>query len=172
MQQEIIDHQSFWSEEDGTECRADIYLSGDFSDIGNVSQVYSFILNDNKTQLLIAKHRKGPYTLPGGHVEKGETLIQTLIREIKEETNKEIFEDEIIPFFYQKTFRKKLNSDWEKDEIQVRYITFVKNNDKFISDPDGDIVENEWINIEDLEKYLDWGKTTKMVLSEIKKYIK
>lgn len=52
--------------------------------------VYAVILNTPKTHFLLIKKARGPYTdrydLPGGTMEDGELLDQTLIREVMEET--------------------------------------------------------------------------------------
>jgi nucleoside triphosphatase len=51
------------------------------------------------------------YVIPGGHIELGETMEQALKREIKEETNLEIFDIEFISFqefiFGQDFYKKK-----------------------------------------------------------------
>ena len=45
------------------------------------------LLDDNRTQLLLLKHRYGGHwSFPKGHVERGENEVQTALREIKEET--------------------------------------------------------------------------------------
>lgn len=53
--------------------------------------VYAVILNDDCTQVLVIKKSRGPYTglydLPGGSMEDGEMLEETLHREVMEETN-------------------------------------------------------------------------------------
>ena len=36
------------------------------------------------------------YTLPGGHVEKGESFVDAVIREMKEETGLDIFEPKLV----------------------------------------------------------------------------
>ena len=36
------------------------------------------------------------YTLPGGHVEKGESFVDAVIREIKEETGLDIYEPKLV----------------------------------------------------------------------------
>ena len=52
----------------------------------------SIILNTNKKILLVKEIRKGRYYwgLPGGLLEKQESMITGLIREVKEETNCEV----------------------------------------------------------------------------------
>lgn len=42
------------------------------------------------------KSKGGGYGLPGGHVEKNETPVQALIREIKEELDVEIHQEDLI----------------------------------------------------------------------------
>tara|TARA_Y100000310_G_scaffold342757_1_gene447295 strand:+ start:1969 stop:2394 length:426 start_codon:yes stop_codon:yes gene_type:complete len=48
--------------------------------------VGAFILNDNNEILLINSPKwSNQYTVPGGHIEIGETIAETVIRETKEE---------------------------------------------------------------------------------------
>ena len=44
----------------------------------------------DKDKVLVIKQVKGHWGFPKGHVEKGETEIETALREIKEETNLEV----------------------------------------------------------------------------------
>lgn len=44
------------------------------------------ILND-KNEVLLIHHNTGHWDFPKGHVEAGETEVETAIREVKEETN-------------------------------------------------------------------------------------
>ena len=47
------------------------------------------------TEILLIKHvRSGCWSFPKGHMEPGETEIQTAIREIKEETNIDVSVDD------------------------------------------------------------------------------
>lgn len=70
-----------------------------------VTRVKLFILND-KNEFIVASARTG-YQLPGGHVEDGEDLTSSVIREIQEETGMMLSKNEIPkPFFCIKRYRK------------------------------------------------------------------
>jgi ADP-ribose pyrophosphatase YjhB (NUDIX family) len=57
---------------------------------------YAIIVNDNKL-LLLKMHPTGKYHLPGGGIQIGERMEETLKREIKEETGIEI---EVMQFVH------------------------------------------------------------------------
>ncbi|MFN2282064.1 MAG: NUDIX domain-containing protein, partial [Anaerolineales bacterium] len=49
--------------------------------------VGALIFNENDQLLIVQTHKwHGNYTIPGGHVELGEHLLEALEREIREET--------------------------------------------------------------------------------------
>jgi len=58
-----------------------------------------FIFNTNGELLLLKSHKwPGKYVVPGGHVELGERLEDTAVRETKEETGLDIYDLEFINF--------------------------------------------------------------------------
>lgn len=58
-----------------------------------------FIFNQNGEILLLESHKwPGAYVVPGGHVELGERLEETAIREAKEETGLDVYDLEFINF--------------------------------------------------------------------------
>jgi len=83
----------------------------------NLTQVFpeptvgALIMNDEGKVLLCDSHKwPGIYTVPGGHVELGETFEEALVREIKEEVGLDITVVELISVqqvIYPKEFWKK-----------------------------------------------------------------
>jgi nucleoside triphosphatase len=58
-----------------------------------------FIFNQQGKLLLLQSHKwPGLYVVPGGHVELGERLEETAVREAKEETGLDIYDLEFINF--------------------------------------------------------------------------
>ncbi len=61
--------------------------------------VGALVLNPEGELLLVKSHKwKDCYTVPGGHIEVGETLEEALIREVKEETGLAVTDLEFICF--------------------------------------------------------------------------
>jgi nucleoside triphosphatase len=61
--------------------------------------VGGLIINPEGELLIVKSHKwKVAYTIPGGHVEVGESLEEALLREVKEETGLDIHEIEFLCF--------------------------------------------------------------------------
>ena len=69
-----------------------------------------------------------------------------------------------IPGLYKKS--------WKYEGTQIRYLTRAKRREKFTTDSGGDIKFQKYVSIEDLDKYLKWGKTTKFIQDQLKKKFK
>ena len=71
----------------------------------------ALIFNKADELFLVKSHKwKDKYVIPGGHIELGETMQDALKREIKEETNLEIYDIEFVcfqEFIYGDEFWKK-----------------------------------------------------------------
>ncbi|WP_077303328.1 NUDIX hydrolase [Virgibacillus pantothenticus] len=61
-----------------------------------VDVAYALIYDQDKKKILMVNNRGGGWSLPGGAVERGETLEQAVIREVKEETSLTIETGEVI----------------------------------------------------------------------------
>ncbi len=61
--------------------------------------VGALIFNPRGQLFLMRSHKwHGQYVIPGGHIELGESMIDALKREVKEETNLDIFDIEFVCF--------------------------------------------------------------------------
>lgn len=154
---------NYW-EWKGKKYRFDIYPADSFEGLENVTQVYALVLNDSKTHVLVVTGNNGMKLLPGGTVEKAETLLDTLVREVKEETNRDIKVETARPLFYQKAYHMDEKGEWVFASIQVRYSVEVDKDNEFVEDPDlGDVIAADWVPISTLEDYLDWGDTISFI---------
>ncbi|MBU0476505.1 NUDIX domain-containing protein [Patescibacteria group bacterium] len=65
---------------------------------------------EDKVFLMTSPKWKGKYVVPGGHIELGETIEEAIKREIKEETNLDIFNIQFITlqeFIFGEDFHQK-----------------------------------------------------------------
>lgn len=109
-----------------------------------------------KGLLVIAKGNYGDtqkgWGIIGGRIEAGETLEQTLRREVQEESNMKILS--FKPIGYQKAVNTKDGSF----NYQLRYVCTVEPIGPFVSDPGKAIDEIKLIKPRDYKKYFDWGR--------------
>ena len=118
--------------------------------VENVNVVYVILFDKSGRQVLMVKNKgdHGSYfTLPGGRVEKGETLEEAVIREAKEETGLDIQIDGII----------YVNEAYFEDiKHHTIFITFkgnVTGGDITLSRPN-EIEEIVWMDITEAEKLI------------------
>jgi nucleoside triphosphatase len=110
--------------------------------------VGALIFNDKGQLLLVRTHKwKGKYTIPGGHVELGESLLEALDREIHEETGLKIKEAEFLcyqEFIYDESF-------WEKRHfIFFDFICHVDQGQVALNE---EAQEYEWVSLETAFSY-------------------
>lgn len=124
------------------------------------TQVSGYVFND-KNQLLIVKNGK-VWTIPGGHPEPNETILETLNRELMEEacvTLKDINYLGAVEVV-------------EKDETyyQLRYTAKVKEALPFKQE--WEISERLFVDLEDLPNYIKWsnGITFSAQIKSAKKF--
>ncbi|MBU2579800.1 NUDIX hydrolase [Patescibacteria group bacterium] len=110
------------------------------------------IIQNQEKAVLILKHNTGKWLLPGGKIQKGESWIDALKREIKEETKITEFE-----------VKKILDIDsWTENEIGYYVATFVAQAleaDKItLSD---EHIDYAWVKLSDLDNYDFWHENIK-----------
>lgn len=118
----------------------------------------AIIKNDGK--ILVIKQNTGFYGFPKGHMDAGETEIETAIREVKEETNVDI---EI-------TSDKKYEISYPKGEDVLKEVVY------FLAKPVGDIsVKNQeaevaevlWVNKEEVADLLTFDNLKELYLKTL-----
>ena len=84
-----------------------------------VKRVKVLLVNSNNEVLLGYSHNN--YQFPGGHVEENETLIQTVNREVLEETGMDLGVDNIEPFACAIGYYKDWPAEGKNRKIEIYY---------------------------------------------------
>ncbi len=117
------------------------------------------IIND-KDEVLLIHHNAGHWDFPKGHVEEGETEIETATREVKEETNIDVEVDE--------TYRYSTKYS-PKEDVVKEVIYFLAKN---ISDNKQaqleEVSEVKWFNFNDAIKQITFDNS-RDILIQLKK---
>lgn len=94
-----------------------------------VTRVKVFLLNEVSNKFIVV-FSNGGYQLPGGHVEENESLNNSIIREIAEETGIKINQQQITSSFYEiRHYTKKHRISGKKRISRVLYY-FIKTKEK------------------------------------------
>lgn len=125
----------------------------------NCKQVYGVCFVNNKIVIVFGENEIGSkgWGLVGGHVEKGENFEETLMREVREETNMKMVK--CIPIGVQKV----ISLDG-KVVYQLRYMAIVKPMGKFEKDIGGNVTEIKLIDPMDYRTYFDWGEIGERII--------
>ena len=102
------------------------------------------IVNEKDNKVLVQNRVKGSWTgiaFPGGHVEKGESIIDSAIREVKEETGLDINNLEICGI-----------KDWYIDEKNKRYMVVLLKTSFYSGTliEDGEEGDVFWVNYDEI----------------------
>ena len=106
-------------------------------------------------QVLMVKQQKGFWGFPKGHVEDGETEVETAIREVKEETNVDIVVDENLRFV------NHYITDKNVDKTVIFFVAHPIDNLNIIAQ-EAEIKEIEWVDIDLVEDKLTFDNTKEM----------
>lgn len=126
----------------------------DFINNRCTQKVRGIVLNDMGQILLLHSKKHNGYSIPGGTVEEGETLKDTVIREVMEETGAEITPIKVVGKYYH-TSKNFSYKGVTFDSNRVEYFYFCKFKD-FVSQKlgikgefDDDDIKVEFLDYED-----------------------
>ena len=117
---------------------------------------------NNVTLALVIKQHDNCWSFPKGHVEEGETEVETAIREIKEETNIDVEIDT--------SFREEITYS-PKEGVLKDVVFFIGKplSDNIIIDPK-EVLECKWENIYNLENLFVY-EDPKILAKKVIKYL-
>lgn len=132
----------------------------DFSELDPtlVRQVYGVLFVGDEIVIGFGGNKKA-WGLIGGTIEKGETYVETLHREIQEESNMEVTSER--PIGYQKVIDTRDGSHF----FQLRYVCKGKPYGPFVLDPAGGVTEIKLIDPAQYKQYFDWGKIGERIIA-------
>jgi ADP-ribose pyrophosphatase YjhB (NUDIX family) len=132
----------------------------------NISQVSAFCLNDNN-EILIIKNKHG-WGLPGGHPESGETIEESLRREIKEEADCSIKNFKLIG--YVEAADPQNDSVEGKKYVQLRFLCRLDKIAEFRAE--FETSERQFVLPKQLPEYVVWMESSPTGRAQYESFIK
>ena len=131
--------------------------------VNQVTACMVCVVKDNS--ILLSKPQRG-WGLPGGHLEHNESPQDCAIREVREETNVEILDLELIGGWKAEKIKEiELNKRYPEVSYQLLFFAKPSKINEFI--PTEEILERKFVNLDQIQKYHhDFDK-----FSEILKYV-
>lgn len=107
---------------------------------------FAVIISKSQGKWVFCKHReRNTYEIPGGHREENETILETAIRELKEETGALKFEIKPICAYSVKG-KTKVNSQENDESFGMLFIADIFSFGKINSEIESIIIVDELIN--------------------------
>ena len=103
--------------------------------------------------------------VPGGHTEPGETLEQTLCREVQEELNMRVIKWQ--PVGYQ-----VLTNPDSKVDYQFRAVAKLEKLGEFTGDVGGSVIGYHLVDIDEVNQRIDYGEIGEHMIDRAKKMLK
>jgi len=146
----------------------ELHPLNDHCDLSQVDQIQAVCFLDSN-RIVFYKNIEGYLGNPGGTVEKGESIEETIIRELIEEAQLKLIDWKTIGF-EEVFYPNKLES--EKKSCFLRIVAKVELIDKPINDPDGKAIDRVVVKVDQAAKKLNWGeKGEKLIELGRNKYI-
>jgi 8-oxo-dGTP pyrophosphatase MutT (NUDIX family) len=142
------------------------------------SGVVVFRHTNKEIEYLLLQYRNKHWSFPKGHIEKNESVIDTALRETKEETGIDDLKivanfKKNIYFYYKAIGQEKINRLREKRKIRIfkRVTFFLGESGKENIVLSDEQIDFAWLNFEDATKKVTYSKD-RGVLMEANQYLK
>lgn len=144
---------------------ADWYTVTDKSQIPDLpwQQVYAIGNLDGRVPLITSLMYEKEFNLPGGYTEPGETIEQTIAREMIEECNMRVIEWQ--PLGYQHLIKPD-----GKQIFQFRVYAKLEKIGKFVNDPGGGVIKNTMVDLNQVNSLIKYGEIGERMVKLAKKY--
>lgn len=124
-----------------------------------------FYLEKDKEQILLIKHaNSGHWSFPKGHVEAGETEVETAVREIKEETG--------VSARIDTRFREVVTYSPKKDVIKDVVYFFATTKDYETCNQEEEVSDIVWMDMEKVINNVSYKNDKELVKKAISFYKK
>lgn len=138
----------------------------DKADIPDHAWQQVYIIGDYEGKAPVVMYPDEKDNLPGGKTELGESLEQTMAREVEEELNMRVVSWE--PLGYQVCTR----DDNEDVLYQFRAYARLEKIGNFVSDPGGRIIGHKLVELEKLNDHIQYGEIGERMIVNAKRYKK
>ena len=126
-------------------------------------QVYAIGNLNGQVPLITSLTCKKEFNLPGGRNEPGETIEQTIAREMIEECNMRVIEWQ--PLGYQ-----HLTEPDGKQIFQFRVYAKLEKIGEFVNDPGGGVIKNTIVYLSQVNSLIKYGEIGERMVKLAKKY--
>jgi putative hydrolase of HD superfamily len=134
----------------GERCDIHHFDANDFNDIPDELSIKAHAVCFHDGKLLLVNHMEWDiWSIPGGTREAGESIEETLHREIMEETNCKVTD------YYPISYQKVISPDGKLQHYRLQYVCNVIPKGEFKKDPAGNVDKIAWISPNDFEKYIE-----------------
>jgi len=159
-------HPTTLWENKGKTWRFTWYEGSEIRNFEPFNQVYGLIFNENG-EVLIQKVGKSDWCLPGGTVEKGESDIDTLRRELIEEVDATIKNPILLGGQKVETIDSESGAPSSDDfYFQLRHYCELDELLPQTPDPDNNVFhDRKFVPAEEVNDYLKWGVTGDAIVS-------
>lgn len=126
-------------------------------------QVYAIGDLDSRVPLITSMTCEKEFNLPGGRTEPGETIEQTIAREMIEECNMRVIEWQPLGYPH-------LTGPDGKQIFQFRVYAKLEKIGKFVNDPGGGVIKNTMVDLSQVNSLIKYGEIGERMIKLAKKY--